>query len=101
MRHAVMWRLANLAIPSAPNRGDIMAAVQPPTRGAVVISDSLMQTCSGSVYCVAGAAVLKVLDAIFGSSSANASYTNITDVEVIENYENTQKIIKPWLTTYL
>jgi hypothetical protein len=101
MRHAVMWRLANLALPSAPNRGDIMAAAQPPTRGAVVISDSLMQTCPGNVYCVAGAAVFKVLDAIFGSSSANASYTSITDVEVIENYENTQKITKPWLTTYL
>lgn len=101
MRHAVLGRLATLAVPNTPNRADILSAAQPPTHGAVVISDSLMQTCPGNVYCVAGAAVFRVLDAIFGSSSSTASYTNIQDYELVESYENSQKITKPWMTSYL
>jgi len=101
MRHAVLERLASLALPTAPNRVEVLAAAAPPPHGAVVISCTLMNACPGNVYCVAGAAVFQVLDAIFGSSSTTASYTNITDIAVTERYSNAQKITKSGLTSYL
>lgn len=101
MRHAVLERLASLALPSAPNRAEILAAAAPPAHGAVVISSTLMNTCPGNVYCVAGAAVFQILDAIFGNSSSSSSYTSITDVEITDHYSNAQKITKSGMTSYL
>ncbi len=101
MRRAVLFRLANLAIPLTPNRAEIVQAAQPGAHGAVVISDSLMKVCPTSIYCVGAAAVFNVLDAIFGSSSTSASYTSITDTQITEDYRNTQKITKSWITSYL
>jgi hypothetical protein len=101
LRRNVLTRLATLAIPNAPNRADIIAAAPPPKNGAIVASESLMKTCPANVYCAATAAVLQIMDAIFGSSSSTASYKNIQDYEFIEGYERTQKVTKSAITSYL
>lgn len=101
MRSNVMTRLATLALPTIPNRAEILAAGPAPQNGAVVASDELMKTCPGNAYCVAGAAVLRVLDAIFGSSSSEASYLNITDINIVDDYQRDMKIKKAWATSYI
>ena len=100
MRRNVMLRLANIALPLAPNRVEIIQAAQPSPHGAVVISESLMKVCPTNIYCVGTAAVFSVLDAIFGSSSSSANYTSITDTQIVEKYSDTQKITKSWVTSY-
>lgn len=101
MRRNIMQRLANLALPDSPSRGDVLAALPPPQRGAAVVSDQLMKTCPGNAYCVGAAVVFRIMDAIWGSSSSTSSYTNIKDFELVEDYERTQKITKSWITSYL
>ena len=101
MRQNVMQRLATLALPAVANRAEVLAAAQPPTRGAIVASDELVKNSGGNPYVLAGAAVLRVLDAVFGSSTSEASYTQITDTEITDNYERDGKITKSWITTYL
>ncbi|MES2854389.1 MAG: hypothetical protein V4692_00935 [Bdellovibrionota bacterium] len=101
MRTSVFTRLANLAIPKMPNRGDVIAAAEIPQNGAAVASDALIKYSGGNVYAIGAGVVLKVLGAIFGSGSSSSSYTNIIDAEVTEKYEQTQKITKSWLTSYV
>jgi hypothetical protein len=101
MRQSVLFRLATLALPNSPNRAEIIAAAQPPKHGAIVLSDGLEKTCPTNAYCQGAAIMLQVLDAIFGSSSSNASYTNITDINSTDNYSETGKITKSWITSYL
>lgn len=101
MRHSVLSRLATMALPQSPNPAGLIAASSPPTHGAVVAADELMKVCPGNVYCMGTAAVLTVLDAIFGSSSSSSSYTNIQQGTITDNYAQTQKITKSWITTYL
>lgn len=101
MRRSILSRLATMALPQSANVAGIIAAAPPPARGAVVAADQLMKTCPGNVYCAGTAAVLTVLDAIFGSSSTSATYTNIQEGELREKYSNTSKITKSWITSYL
>ncbi len=99
MRKAVLTRLAALALPQTPDRQGILTAAGVPKRGAVVLSEQLLNVCPTNIYCVGAAAITSVLDAIFGSSSSTSSYLNIQDVEIKENYMSTQKIYKPWITS--
>ncbi len=100
-RSAVFMRLANLALPDTQMRGDILAAANPSPHGAIVAADGLIKVCGANVYCTGGSVVLRVLDAIFGSSSKSANYTKINDVEINENFQKTGKITKSWITSYL
>jgi hypothetical protein len=43
---------------------------------------------------------LNVLDAIFGNSSASASYSNIQDADLTERWSTTSVVMKPYVTTY-
>lgn len=101
MRQSVLSRLATMALPTAPNRAEILTAAAAPARGAVVVSDSLVKVCPTNIYCQAGSAVFRILDAIFGASRTTSSYSHITDVEITESFEHTQKITKAWITSYL
>ena len=101
MRAHIMDRIANIALPMTPNRDGIIAANPPPAHGAVVVSNSLMQACPGNVYCVAGSLILTSLDAIFGSSSATASYLQTQDFEATETWEVNKVVLKPWVTSYV
>jgi hypothetical protein len=101
MRAHIIERIASLALPSAPNRDAILAAGAPPVHGAVVVSNSLMQACPGNVYCVAGSLILTSLDAIFGSSSATASYIQTQNFDATETWSQSQTILKPWVTSYV
>lgn len=101
MRHAVLLRLATQALPETPSRVELLQALAPGPHGAVVLADALTKTCGFNVYCQGGAVVMRVLDAIFGSSSSSSSYTKITNSDLEENYEVQQKITKSWVTTYL
>lgn len=101
MRRSILSRLATMALPASANIAGIIAAAPPPARGAVVAADQLMKTCPANIYCAGTAAVLTVLDAIFGSSSATANYKNIQQGDLHETYSNTSKITKSWITSYL
>jgi hypothetical protein len=101
MRVHIVERLASLAIPTAPNRDQIIAAGAAPAHGSVVVANSLMTACPGNLYCVGGALILQSLDAIFGSSSTSASYTQIQDMDLTESWSRSQVINKPWITSYL
>lgn len=101
MQLSVLQRLSTLVLQNMPSRGDVASAGSPGPHGAIVISDSLIKHCPQNKYCLAGAAIFKALDAIFGNSSATASYTKIQDVQLIENYERTGKITKSAVTSYL
>jgi len=101
MRANVFSRLAALALPVSPDRAGIVAAAAPPARGGAVLADQLVKTCPANIYCMGGAAILKVFDAIFGSSSSTSSYTNINDVEIIDDYRNSKKVTSAGVTSYL
>jgi hypothetical protein len=101
MRRSVLSRLATMALPESVNLAGIIAAAPPPRHGAVVAADQLVKVCPGNIYCMGTAAVLNVLDAIFGSSSSNSSYTKIQEGTITENYNNITKITKSWITSYL
>ena len=101
MRAHIMERIAGLALPTAPNQGQMIAPGAPPPRGATVVAGSLMQACPGNVYCVAGSLILTSLDAIFGSSSATASYMQTQDFESTETWTQSKVIMKPWVTTFI
>ena len=101
MRHAVLLRLATQALPETPSKVELLQALAPSAHGAIVLADALTQTCGFNAYCQGGAIVMRVLDAIFGSSSSSSSYTKITNSDLEENYEVQQKITKSWVTTYL
>jgi hypothetical protein len=101
MRAHIMDRIANIALPMTPNRDGIIAANPPPEHGAAVVAGSLMKACPGNVYCVAGSLILTSLDAIFGSSSATASYMLTQDFEAKESWELNKVIMKPWVTSYV
>lgn len=101
MRRNVMLRLATLALPTAIDKPGLINAAAPPKRGAVVVADSLRQACPTNIYCQGAAIVFNILDAIFGSSRSSSSYTSITDTRIEENYKNTGKITKSWITSYL
>lgn len=101
MRANIMQRMASLALPAAPDRAGIIAANPLPARGGVVIASSLMKTCPGNKYCLAGAAILTGLDAIFGSGKSTASYMQTQNFEVTESWSNSTVVMKPWVTSFI
>ena len=101
MRAHIMERIASLALPTAPNQGQMIAPGSPPPHGATVVAGSLMQACPTNIYCLGGSLILTSLDAIFGSSSASASYLQTQDFEAIETWSQAKVIMKPWVTTFI
>jgi hypothetical protein len=99
-RNHMFERLFSLALPTSPDKSLLIQAAPPPAHGSVVVADSLMTACPGNVYCVAGSLVLRGLDAIFGSSSSSSSYTQIQDVDLIEEWSQSKVVMKPWITNY-
>ncbi|AZZ36904.1 hypothetical protein CIK05_08910 [Bdellovibrio sp. qaytius] len=101
MRQHIMERIGSLALPTSPNQGQMVAPGAPPQRGATVVAGSLMQACPGNAYCAAGSLILYSLDAIFGSSSASASYLQSQNFEATETWTQSKVIMKPWVTTFI
>lgn len=101
MRTSVFSRLATLALPNVPNKADVIAAGELPVHGAVVAGDALISQSGGNIYSIGSGVILKVLDAIFGSSATSTTYTNIQNVDITDDYAQTQKITKSWITSYV
>ena len=101
MRAHIMERIAALALPTAPNRDQMMAPGTPPPHGAVVVAGSLMQACPGNMYCMAGSLILSSLDAIFGSSSSTANYLQTQNFDLTETWSNSKVVLKPWITSFV
>lgn len=101
LRFNVMSRLAAIALPVSADRAGIIAAAPPPPHGAAVIASTFAPCAPISIYCATGSAVASILDAIFGSSSSSANYTNINDIEVVDNYLETKKVTSSWITSYI
>ena len=99
MRNSIFARLAAIGLPAAANAGQLVVPT-PGASGAIVLSNALKKQCPGNAYCIAGSVALDVLDSIFGSSSASASYRNIQDADMSEEWSRTLVSYKPWVTTY-
>lgn len=99
MRNRIFDRLAAIGLPAVANAGQLVVPPVGPS-GAIVLSGALKKHCPGNAYCVAGSVALDVLDSIFGSASASASYTNIQDADMTEEWSQTLVSYKPWVTSY-
>lgn len=102
MRHNIFGRLAAIGLPAMPNPGALVAPTLPPS-GAMVLGNALAKNkaCQKNVYCAGATIAVNVLDAIFGSSLTTASYKNIQDVEMKEEWSRTSVVYKPWVTSYV
>jgi hypothetical protein len=100
MRNNVLGRLAAIGLPAYANAGLLVAPPTVPKTGATVISESLYRTCPGNYYCVGAAITMDVLQSIFGSSTTSASYTNVQDAFLEENWSRSKIVYKPWISAY-
>ncbi len=99
MRNSIFARLVSVGLPAAANAGALVLTA-PPKNGAVVISESLMQTCPQNIYCVGASIGMNVLDAIFGNSSSIAEFKNTQDVDLIEVWSSKKMLYRPYVTSY-
>lgn len=101
MRDNVFGRLAAIGLPTVTNPGILVTPDAGPT-GAAVLAGSLSKNkaCQVNIYCAGAAIGVKVLDAIFGSSSSSSSYTNIQNVDMTERWSRSQVVYKPWISSY-
>lgn len=100
MRSDIFARLATVGLSGATSAGVLVAPPGLSKTGAVVISDSLMKTCPGNMYCVGAAMTMNVLQAIFGSSTTSASYKSIEDKNLTEKWSRNKVVYKPWISAY-
>lgn len=100
-RNAIFGRLAAIGLPAAAAAGTLELPA-PPASGAVVLGNSLQNNrmCQSNAYCMGAAIGVKVLGAIFGSSTSTNNYTNIQDAELTEEWSRETVIYKPWISTY-
>ncbi|GAB4010956.1 MAG: hypothetical protein Fur0010_04520 [Bdellovibrio sp.] len=99
MRNRIFARLAAIGLPAAANAGQLVLPSLNAS-GAIVLSGALKKHCPGNAYCIAGSVALDVLDSIFGSSFASASYTNVQNADMSEEWSQTIVSFKPWVTSY-
>lgn len=101
MRNNIFARLAVIGLPAVTNPTELVLASPGPS-GAAVLASSLANNreCKMNKYCRAASIGFSVLDAIFGSSTATTSYTNIQDVDMTERWSKTEVVYKPWISTY-
>lgn len=99
LRRQMLSRLAGyLVMNNDAARMTLAGAV--PSTGAMVLSNSLNKTCSFNIYCKGASIALDVLQAIFGSSSTQQNFKQITNVEMTDNYSSSQIVMQPITTTY-
>lgn len=100
-RMSILSRLAVIGLPAVVNAGQLTIP-QPGKSGALVLGEELAKNkfCSSNAYCTAAAVGLNVLDAIFGSSSSSASYTNVQDANLVEEWSREKVVYKPMVTSY-
>lgn len=100
MRNNIFARMATIGLPTTANAGALVNPPGIPQSGAIVLANSLQKNCPGNYYCVGAAMALNFLDAVFGSKTSTASYTNIQDVDSVEKWSRTKVIYKPWVSVY-
>jgi predicted nucleic acid-binding Zn-ribbon protein len=102
MRNAIFDRLAKIGLPSVSNPGALVVPTVPAS-GAAVLGNELAnnRACQANVYCTAASIGVKLLDAIFSSSSSSASYTNIQDVDMKDEWSQTSVVYRPYITSYI
>jgi hypothetical protein len=100
-RHHIFARLAAVGLPANSNPGALVAPAVPKS-GAAVLGNSLANNpqCKTNKYCAAATIGVLVLDAIFGNAKSTASYTNIQDVEMKEEWSRQSVVFKPYITSY-
>ncbi len=102
MRNAVFDRLAKIGLPAVINPAELVAPLVPQS-GAMVLGNELAKNkaCQTNIYCTGASIGFKVLDAIFGGSSASSSYTNIQDVDMKDVWSQTLVVYRPYITSYI
>lgn len=99
LRRQIMSRLANDLVMN--DSGTKLAAPDdPPTTGALVLSNSLSKFCPISVNCQGASIVLSVMQAIFGSSNSVQNLKRITNVTMSDTYHTEQVVLQPMLTSF-
>ncbi|MBF0313584.1 MAG: hypothetical protein HQK52_09215 [Oligoflexia bacterium] len=90
MKEAIRQRLLNQiltdwAMVAEMSNGGSLTRPGNSAHGAQVLADGVLKVCP-HIYCVAGALVLKTLDAIFGSDVAREDVKKIWDVKASERF---------------
>ena len=80
--------------------GDNLDPMPPPAPGAVVIADGLSATCGWSIWCLGGSWLLRGLHAIFGGSTAEASFKSTYDVNASRTYDIDRVQPRPAISSY-
>lgn len=101
IRDDMFARLATGLIPTIPNPGTLIAGNTGPT-GAAVLGASMAnnKACQVNKWCMAATIGVNVLNAVFGSSSSAASYTNIQEGWQDVVWSRKKVVMKPWISSY-
>jgi len=98
LRRNILSRLASfMVMTTTPKLG---AAAEPDKPGALVLSDSLSQSCGLHITCKGASMALRLIYDVFSSSSMSDSYKQTINVESVEVYSSRQVLLQPMITTY-
>lgn len=89
LKHELMGRVLNtMARPITTNPVNVTVnQITPPASGAIILAQGLNQTCGyWSLWCSGTSWVLKTLDAVFGSSTAVATFQSTHDRTATETW---------------
>lgn len=101
IRDDMFARQFALAVPMIPNPGALIAGETGPN-GAAVLGTSMANSkaCQVNKWCMAATVGVNVLNAVFGSSTSAASYTNIQETRQIVDWNRKKVVMKPWISSY-
>jgi predicted nucleic acid-binding Zn-ribbon protein len=83
--------LRQFATPMVDSHPELLAAPAVPTSGAIVLANGLSSTCGWySIYCSAGAWLIRGLQSIFGGSESESTYRSRMDITETETWSTDQ-----------
>lgn len=92
--------LTAVARPTSGSKVIVPSHDLPPQSGAVVLAKGLGKLCGANVYCQAGGWILRVGDAIFGSTTAQTRFRQSWNHTAREHWKSTKLVPKQGMTTY-
>lgn len=98
LRRNILSRLAGFMVMTNPPR--LGSSPEPDKPGALVLSDSLSQSCGIHILCKGASMGLRLIYDVFSSSSMSDSYKQTINVESVETISNKQVLLQPMITTY-
>lgn len=97
----LMSRVLNtIARPKMFSKIDAPHHELPPASGAIVLANGLSKVCGINVYCQVGGWILRVGDAVFGSTEAQSRFQKRWNYTASEHWKSTKLVPKQGRTTY-